>query len=78
MSALHASARTRTRLVPVLVGALAAALAVFGLSPAPSASAADPVLSWVATGSNAGNRTAHTVVVPAGVQAGDTLVLFMT
>jgi hypothetical protein len=78
MSALHASARTRTRLVPVLVSGLVAALAVFGLGPVPTANAADPVLSLAATASNAGSRTAHSVTVPAGVQAGDTLLLFIT
>ena len=77
MSAIHVSARTRTRLVPVLVGALVTALAVFGLSPVPAANAADPVLSFVGATSNAGNRTAHSVTLPA-VAAGDTMVLFIS
>jgi hypothetical protein len=45
MSALHVSARSRTRLVPVLVSTLVAAMAVFGLSPVPAANAADPTLA---------------------------------
>src|SRR4051794_19211731 len=78
MSALHVSARSRTRLVPVLISGLVAALAVFGLTPAPAANAADPVLSFVAANSSAGNRTNHPVTLPAGIQAGDTMVLFLT
>lgn len=78
MSALHVSARSRTRIVPVLVSALVAALAVFGLSPVPAANAADPVLSFVGANSSAGNRTNHPVTLPAGIQAGDTMVLFLT
>jgi large repetitive protein len=78
MSVLHVSARTRTRLVPVLVGALVTALAVFGLGPVPAANAADPVLSFVGANSSSGNRTTHPVTLPAGVQAGDTMVLFLT
>ena len=77
MSALQVSARPRTRLVPVLVSALVAALAVFGLSPVPAADAADPVLSFVAAASSSGNRASH-LTLPTGIQAGDTMVLFMT
>ncbi len=42
------------------------------------AQAADPELSHVATASTAGNRSAHTVVVPGTVSGGDQLVLFLT
>ncbi len=78
MSALQVSARPRTRLVPVLVSALVSALAVFGLSPVPAANAADPVLSFVAASSSTGSRLTHNITLPAGIQAGDTMVLFMT
>ncbi|MET0837576.1 MAG: PKD domain-containing protein, partial [Marmoricola sp.] len=78
MSALHVPARARTRLVPVLVTALVASLTALGLGPAPAANAADPVLSFVGATSGFGNRINHNVVLPAGLQNGDTLVLFMT
>ena len=62
-----------------LVAWLAAAIGVFStLTMAPSAGAADGVLSQVAAVSSAGNRITHSVQVPAGVAAGDTLVLFLT
>ncbi len=61
-----------------VVAVLAMALSVFGLSPVPTADAADPTLSFVAAASSSGNRTAHVVRIPATVQAGDTLVLFLT
>jgi PKD repeat protein len=77
MSALHVPARARKRLVVVLVTALVAALAALGLTPVP-ANAADPTLSFVAAASSAGNRTSHTVRVPGTVQAGDTLLVFLT
>ena len=74
----HAPARARHRLVLLLVAALVATLPSLGLGAVTAADAADPVLSHVATSSSAGNRLNHTVQVPAAVQAGDTLVLFMT
>ena len=61
-----------------VVAVLAMALSVFGLSPVPTADAADPTLSFVAAASSSGNRTGHVVRIPATVQAGDTLVLFLT
>ena len=45
---------------------------------APAATAADETLSHVASISSAGNRSAHTVRIPASVQSGDALVMFMT
>ena len=47
-------------------------------STAPAATAADETLSHVAAISSAGNRSAHTVRIPASVQSGDALVMFMT
>jgi PKD repeat protein len=35
-------------------------------------------VAFVAASSSAGNRSAHTVQIPAGVQAGDSLLLFLT
>ena len=78
MSVRNVTVRVHTRVVRVLVTALVGALAVAGLGPVPGATAADPVLSFVAASSSAGNRTAHNITLPAGIQAGDTMVLFMS
>ena len=72
------ASRARKRIAVVLAATLVAVLPVLGLSPAPGADAATPTLSYVAAGSSAGNRTSHSVTIPASVQAGDTLVLFLT
>ena len=60
--------------ISVLLAVVASVLAVV----APPASAAAGALSLVGTSNTAGNRTSHTVTIPAGVQAGDTLVAFLT
>ncbi|MET0839952.1 MAG: PKD domain-containing protein, partial [Marmoricola sp.] len=73
---MSAPAQRRPR--AVLVAVIATALASLGLAPVPTATAADPTLSFVASASSFGNRTAHVVRLPATVQAGDTMVLFMT
>ncbi|GGO75288.1 PKD domain-containing protein [Nocardioides deserti] len=75
--------RRRTRAGRLLAAILTAlvtilpVLAVTTISAAP-AHAAPGVIGFVAADSTAGNRTAHTVRVPAGVQAGDALVLTIT
>ncbi len=62
------------------VAVLAAALPAVGLvAVTPSqASAAPGTLSYVDSASTAGARSSHRVVVPASVQPGDALVLFLT
>ncbi len=69
--------RARKRTV-FLVAALATLLPLVGLSAVPRADAADPTLSFVGATNAAGNRLNHKVTLPTGLQAGDTLVLFMT
>ncbi len=61
-----------------IVAVLATVLAALGLGPLPAANAADPTLSFVAAASSSGNRTSHVVRLPATVQTGDTMVLFLT
>ncbi len=76
MTGPGSTTRPRRRLVTLLVGALALSYSVLG--PAPAAQAAQPTLSHVDSASTVGNRINHSVDVPGGVQAGDTLVLFLT
>ncbi len=68
----------RTRLTSFLSFTLAAVLSLGLLSFASPASAAPGVLTHVGTTTSAGNRVNHTATIPAGVQAGDTLVVFLT
>ena len=70
--------RVRNRLASVLSVLGVVALLATILALAPAAGAAPPDLTFVGTSNTAGNRTSHTVTIPAGVQAGDTLVAFLT
>ncbi len=64
---------------PVLIGlSLATALPLIGIGSAPLAHAANGELSVVGAASTSGNRSNHTVTVPAGVEGGDLLVLAIT
>jgi PKD repeat protein len=69
--------RSRVASVAVLAMVGAVPLVTVGIAAAPAhAAAAD--LSYVGAASTAGNRSKHTVVTPASVKAGDTLVLAFT
>ncbi|MFN8188916.1 MAG: PKD domain-containing protein [Nocardioidaceae bacterium] len=59
--------------VVLAIGSLAATLVL-----APSASAAPGTLSYVDSATTAGARSSHRVTIPATVQPGDALVLFLT
>jgi PKD repeat protein len=68
----------RSRVASATALALVGAASVLTLGLASPAHAAASNLSYVGSASTAGNRTAHTVVAPAAVTAGDTLILAMT
>ena len=74
-SRTYASAGTRTVTLTVNDGTTTAQT-TRTVNPTTGGTAA--TLSYVGTGSSAGSRTNHTVRIPASVQAGDRLVLFMT
>jgi large repetitive protein len=57
---------------------LVAAMAALGVAAGPPAHAADGTLSYVASGSAAANQASHTIQIPSSVQAGDSLLLFLT
>src|SRR5688500_7439636 len=73
MSQQLVAVRARKRTV-FLVAALSALLPLVGLGAAPRADAADPTLSFVGATNAVGNRLNHSVTLPGGIQAGDTLV----
>src|SRR4051794_293852 len=68
------------RAVSLLLAAALVALGVVGVAAATTAQAAGTpaTLRFVAAASTVGNRTSHTVTIPATVKAGDSLVLFLT
>ena len=72
--------RGRRRLVAAVLALAVGVLSLLttAVVTAPAATAADPTLSHVAAVSSAGNRSAHPVRIPASVQSGDALVMFMT
>ncbi len=76
----HLLPRTRRNLNSKIALLVTGALSVFGLTlvTAPPASAAPGTLSYVGGASTAGSRSNHRVVVPAAVQPGDALVLFLS
>lgn len=72
------TSRWRRTARAVLVAALAATPMAVVSATAHPAAAADGVVSHVATVIAAGNSTTHSARVPAGTQAGDTLVMFLS
>ncbi len=77
MSTSGISTRARKQLVAVLA-TVGVALSALGFSPVTAANAAAPTLSYVGSASTSGARTSHSVRVPATVQSGDTLLIFLT
>ena len=78
MSLRTAPSSAHRRLTAFLATAVVTVLSASVLGPVPQASAAAPTLSYVGSASAAPTSTTHSVRIPAAVQAGDTLVLFMT
>ncbi len=71
--------RARHRFLSAVLAGLVALVPMAGvLGFATPAAAADGVVTYVVSASAAANGTSHSVRVPAGVQAGDTMVLFLT
>jgi PKD repeat protein len=69
----------RSRILSVFIAVLSVLLpAVAVTAAAPAAHAVPGEISFVGAASTAGNRSSHTVQVPAAVQAGDALVLYLT
>ena len=66
----------RSSIGTVVLALIAGLLPLFAIAPAAHAAAAE--LSFVDADSTAGNRTNHTVRIPATVNAGDALVLYLT
>ena len=77
-----ATAQRQGRLVPALLRVASSLPLVAALLAAPAltaqASAAPGEIGFVAAASTAGNRSAHTVRIPAEVSAGDVLLLTLT
>ena len=67
--------RAGTIIITVLA-LLAGLLPMFAFAPAAQAAVGE--VSYVDSASTAGNRTSHVVRIPATVQAGDALVLYLT
>ncbi len=72
----HRPRRSASAALALAIGVGSVLAAV--VATAPTANAADETLSHVASASSGGNRTNHTVRIPASVQPGDALVLFLT
>lgn len=74
------SGRSRTSLLVLRLTALLPLVATLLVAPAFNSQvvAAPGEISFVDAASTAGNRSAHTVRIPTGVQAGDVLLLSLT
>ena len=73
---LGRSGRRRRFLPAALSVSVIAAMAVIVLAGPAQAAAGE--ISFVGAASTAGNRSSHTVAIPAAVQAGDALVMYLT
>ena len=78
MTLRTAPSSARRRFTALLATAVVGVLSTSVLGPVPQAAAAAPTLSYVGSASAAPTSATHSVRIPAAVQAGDTLVFFMT